>query len=78
MRRIRTLLLLALPLLFTSAAAGQNVPPAPHAPSVGEKAPEFTLPDADGKPVKLSGLLAAPGTPRSGPALLLIVFRGYW
>ena len=34
-------------------------------------APEFSLPDADGKAVALSGLLA------KGPAIV-VFYRGYW
>jgi hypothetical protein len=38
---------------------------------VGERAPDFELPDADGSPVRLSSLLA------SGPAVLSF-YRGVW
>ena len=38
---------------------------------IGEKAPDFTLPDAFGKPVKLSGLL------KDGP-VVLVFYRGAW
>jgi peroxiredoxin len=45
---------------------------------VGEKAPDFTLPDQDGKPVKLSAVLSESEGPKNAPALLLIFYRGYW
>jgi hypothetical protein len=64
----------ALPLLLQA-----QLPESKGAPAVGEKAPDFTLPDTDGKPVTLSGLLAGAGTtgkPVNG--VLLIFYRGYW
>jgi len=65
-------------LLFFHARA---VPPSADAPQVGQKAPDFTLPDANNQPVSLAQLFApAPGdaaavAPR---AVLLIFYRGYW
>ena len=58
--------------------------PASHgAPQVGQKAPDFTLPDINGNPVSLAGLLAEAqatadnnGQPPRG--VLLIFYRGYW
>ena len=44
---------------------------AARVPKVGQRAPDFTLPDANGKPVSLSGLLAR------GPVVLSF-FRGRW
>jgi hypothetical protein len=58
--------------------------PASHgAPKVGQKAPDFTLPDINGKPVSLSGLLAeaqAASSDNGKPprSVLLIFYRGYW
>lgn len=55
-----------------------QLPPSLKAPKVGEKAPEFTLPDTNEKPVKLTELLAGPeGGPRPA-GVLLIFYRGYW
>jgi peroxiredoxin len=53
------------------------------APRVGQKAPDFTLPDTAGKRVSLSELLASPAA-GAGEAngktrwVVLIFYRGYW
>jgi len=61
-------------LAFTAALATScqwhlttRTPPAPDAAI----APEFSLPDADGKPVALSALL------EKGP-VVVVFYRGYW
>lgn len=38
---------------------------------VGDKAPDFTLPDTDGKPVSLSGLL------KQGPVILAFYTKAF-
>lgn len=53
------------------------------APRVGQKAPDFTLPDTTGKPVSMSHLLAVPlvdtgKTNVKAQWLVLIFYRGYW
>ena len=57
----------------------RQLPPSSGAPQVGQKAPDFTLPDKDGNPVTLSRLLDAGA---AGPArvngVLLVFYRGYW
>ena len=53
---------------------GTRVPTGANIPAVGAKAPDFTLPDANGKPVALSQLLGAPNS----KGVLLIFYRGYW
>jgi hypothetical protein len=50
----------------------RQVPPSTGAPRVGQKAPEFTLSDQDGKEVSLSGLVS------SSKAVALIFYRGFW
>jgi hypothetical protein len=55
----------------------RQLPASAAAPHVGQKAPNFTLPDQDGKPVSLASLLAPQPGARSGGALL-IFYRGHW
>ncbi len=58
--------------------------PASHgAPTVGQKAPDFTLRDTRDNPVSLSALLSMPLDPTRAAAgaprgVLLIFYRGYW
>jgi hypothetical protein len=49
----------------------RQVPLSAQAPRVGEKAPEFSLPDQNGKSVALTDLLSPNGT-------VLIFYRGHW
>jgi hypothetical protein len=48
-----------------------RVPAAPTALRVGEPAPDFTLPDAAGRPVSLADY-------RGRKAVVLVFYRGYW
>lgn len=60
---------------------GRQLPRSAAAPRVGQKAPEFTLPDQNGKPVTLAELLSPPPGPTVGArpnAVLLIFYRGHW
>jgi len=50
----------------------RQMPASTGAPRVGEKAPEFTLPDQNGKPVALTDLLS------SSHGAVLIFYRGHW
>jgi hypothetical protein len=50
----------------------RRVPSASGALQAGDPAPEFTLTNADGKPVALSALRT------TNRAVLLIFYRGYW
>ncbi len=50
----------------------RQVPPSTGAPRVGQKAPEFTLPDQDGKDVSLRDLVG------KSKAVALIFYRGFW
>jgi hypothetical protein len=50
----------------------RQVPPSTGAPRVGQKAPEFTLSDQDGKNLALRDLLGG------SKAVALIFYRGFW
>lgn len=82
MRRLFLLMPLALIGYLFAASAPAHLPPSPGAPKVGEKAPDFTLPDSAGKAVKLPEILAGASaeSPERKPAswVLLIFYRGYW
>jgi len=59
----------------------RQLPPSTAAPHVGQKAPPFTLPDQNGKPVSLADLLSSPppGTKTAkASGVLLIFYRGHW
>ncbi|HXN52126.1 MAG TPA: hypothetical protein VN943_09320 [Candidatus Acidoferrum sp.] len=60
----------------------KEIPAAKAAPQVGQKAPDFTLPDTQGRAVTLSSLwgtsVAAPATGHADQWVLLIFYRGYW
>jgi hypothetical protein len=67
----------------------RQLPPSKGAPQVGQKAPDFTLPDEHGNPVTLSKLLDSGAQDASGAGggagateqingALLIFYRGYW
>ena len=62
----------------------RQLPTSAAAPRVGQKAPDFTLSDQDGKPVALTDLLSQSSSPTTQPSgarsggALLIFYRGYW
>ena len=75
--------------VFALFIVPRHLPGAPGAPQVGQKAPEFSLVDMNGRAVKLSELLTAPmnaassvaGSSASGhtpKGVLLVFYRGYW
>src|SRR6266849_3406418 len=75
--------------VFALFIESRHLPAARGAPQVGQKAPEFSLVDANGRSVKLSELLSAPmnaassvtGSSAGGRApkgVLLVFYRGYW
>ena len=57
----------------------RQLPASNAAPHLGQKAPDFTLPDQDGKAVALGDLLTAGAADDFKPGgVLLIFYRGYW
>lgn len=60
--------LLAYPLFYVV----RQMPASMGAPRVGQKAPDFTLPDQNGKSVALADLLS------NSSGALLIFYRGHW
>lgn len=59
--------------------SAREVPRSAGAPQVGQKVPDFTLPDSSGQPVSLSQLLSSPvGSAPKPKAVLLVFYRGYW
>lgn len=73
---IVTLLPVGLPGLASFAA--RKLPDPSPAPQVGQRAPDFTLPDTSGKYVSLDQLLSATSGSPAPKAVLLIFYRGYW
>lgn len=69
--------------VFVTFVMSRWLPASSGAPQVGQKAPEFSLADTNGKLTTLSELLAN-NPPTSGVAtqrprgVLLIFYRGYW
>jgi hypothetical protein len=64
--------------LYATLVVSRQMPAATDLPQVGEKAPDFTLPDAQGRPVRLQNLLAPAESGSPGSWVLLIFYRGYW
>ena len=48
------------------------------APQVGQRVPDFTLPDSTGHPDSLAQLFSVPIQNAPPKAVLLIFYRGYW
>ena len=59
----------------------RDLPASAAAPHVGQKAPDFALPDQDGKTVALADLISRPAagtTAARANGAVLIFYRGYW
>jgi hypothetical protein len=68
-------------LAFGILVAARDLPASAGAPKVGERAPDFTLPDQNGKLISLASLLGAGagGDAAVGAnGALLIFYRGTW
>lgn len=67
--------------IFSTLIAARWLPASQGAPRVGNKAPEFTLTDANGRSTSLAELLSTPINASSAAkprGLLLVFYRGYW
>ena len=64
--------------VFSTFIMARWIPAAHGAPEVGQKAPEFSLPDTDGRTVSLSELLSTPVNGKAPKGVLLVFYRGYW
>jgi hypothetical protein len=73
---ILSLAVLGFFLFFTTVGSRQLPAATSSVAKVGGKAPDFTLPDPQGRPVRLYDDLLAGS--RSGSWVLLIFYRGYW
>lgn len=62
-------------LVAIAAVTSRALPLATNAPQVGQKVPDFTLADTNGKQISLAQLL---GTPPAPKGVLLVFYRGYW
>jgi hypothetical protein len=72
-----SLLLLVGSIKFFSVAR-QLPPESAGAPQVGQRVPDFTLPDSDGHLVSLSQLISGSAGSAAPKAVLLVFYRGYW
>ncbi len=64
--------------VFTTFIMARWMPAAHGAPQVGQRAPEFSLSDTDGRLMSLSELLSTPINGRAPKGVLLVFYRGYW
>jgi hypothetical protein len=64
--------------IFGFFVFGRQLPASKGAPQVGQRAPDFTLPDTTGKQVSLNELMTAPINGKAPRGVLLIFYRGYW
>lgn len=68
---------------FVAYQVSRVFPEARNAPQIGQRAPEFSLLDANGTNQTLSQLLSIPfpgsgGAVRAAKGVLVVFYRGYW
>jgi hypothetical protein len=64
--------------LFINFSMTRHLPVSAGAPRVGQKVPDFTLPDANGAAVTLASLRGDGANGGGDHWVLLIFYRGYW
>jgi hypothetical protein len=64
--------------VFTIFVEGRRLPASKGAPQVGQRAPDFSLPDTNGNQVSLIDLLTEPVNGSAPKGVLLVFYRGYW
>ena len=64
--------------VFAFFIGGRAIPASKGAPQVGQRAPDFTLTDNNGKAVSLNELLTTPINGNAPKGVLLVFYRGYW
>jgi hypothetical protein len=67
---------------FTTYEVLKAFPDAKNAPQIGQRAPAFSLVDANGQNVSLSQMLTTPiadrGARRAAKGVVVLFYRGYW
>lgn len=64
--------------VFVIFIGGRWLPASKGAPQVGQRVPDFSLPDTSGKQVSLNELLTTPINGKAPKGVLLMFYRGYW
>jgi len=64
--------------IFVIFVGGRWLPASKGAPQVGQRVPDFSLPDTSGKQVSLNELLTTPINGSAPKGVLLVFYRGYW
>ncbi len=64
--------------IFATFIMAKRLPASNSAPQISQKAPDFTLSDANGKALSLTDLLASPVKGNAPKGVLLVFYRGYW
>ncbi len=72
---LAVLLVAASTLFFVDA---RKLPRSAGAPQVGQRVPDFTLPDSTGQLTSLAQLFTASAAAPPPKAVLLVFYRGYW